>query len=125
MRLRPEDALAYVNRGWARYLFGESEATVGNMGEAKRLYEAAIIDSDKSIQLDPDNANPYHTKGVTKVALGDPKGAIEDFDKAIHINPVKAIFYYDRALAKELLGQHKAAETDFQKAKEIDPDFEK
>ena len=107
-----------------RYLLGESETTAGGMETARKLYEAAVIDIDTSIQLDSDNAHAYKNRGIAKAALGNPQEAITDFDKAIQIDPEYAEVYYERGLAKEALSQKEAA-VDFEKSKNLNPDVRK
>ena len=60
--------------------------------------------------------NPQHA-AVTKIALGNVKGAISDFDALVRVSPESAEAYHKRGQAKEALGQHEAAKADFQKAK--------
>jgi len=94
--------------------------------EAKKLFEAAVADSDKTIHLSqhkPSSAE-YHTRAVAKAALGASAEAIADFNEIILMKPDEARYYYDRGLAKQAFGQHEAAKTDFQKAKDLDPDVE-
>ena len=107
-----------------KHLLGKSNAVAGNTVSAQALYHTAISDSNEAIELDPENAIFYHTRGVVKAAMGDSIDSIEDFDIAIQLDPEYAKAYFDRALAKEAIGQQDAAKADLEKAKELDPDVE-
>ncbi len=127
IQVAPDPSLAsrnYNNRGYAKYLIAEYESAVGNMEEARNLYEAAMIDSEEAIKRDRRNAYAYCTRAVTKIAFDAHDEAIKDFDRAIKLKPDFAHAYHQRGLAKQALGQQKEADTDFAKAKELDPDIE-
>ena len=46
-------------------------------------FREAIMDFDKVIQLDPNQAKAYQYRGVAKAKYGDFAGAIIDYDNAI------------------------------------------
>ena len=128
IQVAPDPSLAsrnYNNRGYAKYLIAEYESADGNMGEARELYEAAMIDSEAAIKRDRRNAYAYCTRAVTRVAFDAHEDAIKDFDRAIKLKPDFAHAYHQRGLAKQALGQQKEADADFAKAKALDPDLEK
>ena len=50
-------------------------------------YERGIEDCNKAIEIDPNMAEAYDSRGVGYMRLGEYKKAIEDFDKALEINP--------------------------------------
>ena len=108
IRLNPNDAEAYLNRGVAK----------GKLGQ----YFAAIIDYDTAIRLNPDSTEAYFRRGNAKALLGQYFAAIIDYDTAIRLNPNDAKAYIGRGLAKEGLGQHFAAITDFDTAIRLNPD---
>ena len=105
IRLNPNDAEAYLNRGMAYNKIGQ--------------YFAAIIDYDTAIRLKPDYAMAYYKRGVAKAGLGQHFAAIADFDTAIRFKPddlVAYAAYAGRGLVKVKLGQYFAAITDFDTA---------
>ena len=63
----------------------------------------------EAIQINPNFAEPYHNRGLTKSNLGKYEEAIEDFDKAIQIKPKEATAYYNRGNAKDSLGKYEEA----------------
>ena len=127
IQVAPDPSLAsrnYNNRGYAKYLIAEYESANGNVEAARKLYEAAMDDSEVAIKRDQRNAYAYCTRAVTKIAFDGHEDAIKDFDTAIKLNPDFAHAYHQRGLAKQALGQQKEADTDFAKAKSLDPDIE-
>ena len=68
IRLKPDFAEAYNNRGVAK-------AALGQRAEA-------ITDFDEAIHLKPDFAEAYYNRGITKAELDHHKDAIADYDEA-------------------------------------------
>ena len=66
-------------------------------------YRGAITDSNKAIELDPNRANAFDSRGEVKSKLGDYKGAISDFNKAVELDPNLTAPYFNRGLAKKIL----------------------
>ena len=61
IRLDPDSAEAYNNRGAAKHELGQ--------------YEAAIADCNEAIRLDPDGAKAYSNRGNTKHKMGQYEAA--------------------------------------------------
>ncbi|MDD9973448.1 MAG: tetratricopeptide repeat-containing serine protease family protein [Candidatus Poribacteria bacterium] len=89
------------------------------------LYDLAIANYDKAIQLKPDYAEAYHNRGIAKGDLGQHFAAISDYDKAIQLKPDDANAYGNRGIAKGKLGKYFAAISDFDKAIQLKPDLAK
>ena len=68
IRLKPDFAEVYYNRGIAKDELGR--------------HEAAITDYDEAIRLKPDYADAYIRRGDTKCTLGRIDEARQDFEKA-------------------------------------------
>ena len=109
LRLKPDNAIAYLGRGLAKYDQGQ--------------LNAAIADYDAAIRLKPDYAIAYGSRGVVKADLGQPNAAISDFDTAIRLKPDYAEAYNNRGVAKRTLGQYNAAISDFDTAIRLKPDY--
>lgn len=73
IRLKPDYAKAFYNRGNAR-------GAKGDLG-------GALADYDEAIRLKPDYANAFNNRGVARCAKGDLEGALADFDEAIRLKP--------------------------------------
>jgi tetratricopeptide (TPR) repeat protein len=110
IRLKPDAANAYYNRGTA-YAKG--------LGQ----YHRAIQDYNEAIRLKPDNAEAFNNRGTAYGNLGQYQRAIEDFDKAFRLKPDYAMAYYNRGRAYCDLGQYQRAIEDFDKAIRLNPDY--
>lgn len=73
IRLDPESAKAYINRGLAYYLNNE--------------YDKAIADYNEAIRLDPESAEPYSHRALVYYWKGDYDKTIADYTEAIQLNP--------------------------------------
>ena len=143
IRLNPDDANAYNNRGNAKSNLGQHFAAIADYDIAIRLnpdyanayinrglakmdlgqHFAAIADYDIAIRLNPDHTDAYINRGVAKGKLGQHFAAIADYDIAIRLKPDYAIAYYNRGIAKYHLGQHFAAIADYDTAIRLKPDY--
>ena len=65
IRINPQDARAYYNRG--------------NAKKALNQYDQAIVDYDQSISINPQDAEAYNNRGTSKGMLGRLDEAIADF----------------------------------------------
>ncbi|OQY45844.1 MAG: hypothetical protein B6242_09400, partial [Anaerolineaceae bacterium 4572_78] len=72
IRLDPESAITYYNRGRAYY----------NLHE----YEKALTDYSEAIRLDPDDADAYFGRGNTYKQLKENDKAIADFKKYLELS---------------------------------------
>ena len=142
IRLNPDDADAYNNRGIAKSKLGQHFAAIADYDIAIRLnpddadtyynrgiakddlgqHFAAIADYDIAIRLKPDDATAYNNRGIAKSKLKQYLAAIADFDIAIRLNPDYAGAYNNRGIAKSDLGQHFAAIADYDIAIRLNPD---
>ncbi len=74
------------------------------------------MDYDAAIRLNPNHANAYNNRGVSKSKLGHPEAAILDYDAAIRLNSNHVNAHYNRGNAKTKLGLTDDAKRDFQTA---------
>ena len=79
IEINPKDALAYLNRGVAKF----------NLKD----YQGSIADFNQAIEINPQFAGAFINRGVSKGNLKDYQGAIGDFNKAIQINPQDTLPY--------------------------------
>src|SRR3984893_2762380 len=137
IRLKPDFALAYNNRGVARRK-GDLDGAIMDYAEAIRLkpdfalaynnrgvahsdkgdLDGAIKDYAEAIRLKPDYALAYNNRGIARRKKGDLDGAIKDSAETIRLKPDFALAYYNRGLARRKKGDLadvKAAIADFQK----------
>ena len=143
LRLDPNYAEAYYNRGVAKHALGQHQAALAdydaalhlnpnfaeaynNRGSVKRAlgqHQAAFADYDAALRLTPNYAEAYNNRGVAKYALGQHQAALADYDAALRLNPNDAAAYNNRGNAKDALGQHQAALADYDAALRLDPNF--
>src|SRR4051794_1729365 len=71
IRLYPDYAEAYRNRGIARHSFDD--------------LSGAVADYDNAIRLNAKDFHAYHNRGMIRARGGDKAGAKEDYDKAVRL----------------------------------------
>ena len=71
IQLKPDDAIAYYNRGIAKF----------NLGQ----YIAAISNYDEALRLKPDYTKVYVDRGVAKANLGRDWEAKQDLHTALRL----------------------------------------
>ena len=143
IRLKPDFAEAYSNRGNAKTVLGRHVDAIADYDEAIRLkpdfakaysnrgnaktalgrHVDAITDCDEAIRLKPDFAKAYSNRGNAKTALGRHVDAIADYDEAIRLKPDFAEVHSNRGNAKTALGRHVDAIADYDEAIRLKPDF--
>ena len=94
--------------------------TLGSEKEDLEDYQGAIVEYNKALGIEPQNATVYHNRGLAKYSLQDYKGAIADFGKSIILKP-NASSYFNRGLAKYELQNYKGAIADYDKSIILDP----
>ncbi|MBI4944982.1 MAG: tetratricopeptide repeat protein [Bacteroidetes bacterium] len=129
----PDAALAYNNRGVAKYKkkqikdalkdynkaielspkYSEAYNNRGNVYLEFKSYKAALDDYTKAIELWPAYSDAYYNRGNTKYEMRDYKGAIADYNKASEKKKYFAELYNNRGNAKIYSGDFKGAVDDF------------
>ena len=107
IKLQPDYARAYYNRGLAYDDLGQ--------------YQRAIVDYNEVIHLKPKNAVAYHNRGLAYDNLGQHQRAIEDYNEAMRLQPNDAITYYNRGRAYADVGQYQRAIEDLNEAIRLQP----
>ena len=75
----------------------------------KGLYDQAIADYTKALELNPKDADAYYNRGLAFRKQGLYDQAIADYTKTLELNPKDAEAYYNKALACEDGGRIKEA----------------
>ncbi len=145
IRLTPDFADVYINRGDVRRKLGDLEDAIKDYDAAIRLRDdyayvyvsrgiaksnlgdqkGAIKDYDRAIRLDPAYVDAYGHRAGAKSDLGDRKGAIEDYDTIIHLKPgddLLVLAYVNRGIAKSDLGDQKGAIEDYDAVIHLKPE---
>ncbi|MBE9547503.1 MAG: tetratricopeptide repeat protein [Proteobacteria bacterium] len=92
IKLDPNFAVAYYNRGTAW----------GRKGE----YDIAIRNFNKAIELNSQLTGAYYNRGKAWAEKGEHDRAIKDYSRAIELNPRDGKAYYNRGVAYTKLGQN-------------------
>lgn len=133
IKLYPQKADAYYNRGLAKFTLGDLEFAQGNLAEAWKLYQAGIEDSTQAIKLTPEDVYAYHNRAGGKFRLGQStanqgdmaegqryyREAIQDWTQVIKLNPGLADPYNNLGIAKAILGESKGSQGDIAGAQEL------
>jgi len=108
IRQHPDDAPAYVQRGFARVEY--------------RDLQGAIDDYSQAIRLDPRNVDAYYYRGKVYCKQGRKQAALKEYDEALRIDPNRTDVYVTRAALRLELGDREGAAEDFGRARRINPD---
>ena len=109
IRLNPNHAIAYYNRGLA----------YGQLGE----YQKALTDHTEAIRLNPSYADAYNDRGNTYNWLKESQKAIADYSEAIRLNPNNANAYNNRGIAYDKLKEYQKALADYTQALSLNPNY--
>jgi tetratricopeptide (TPR) repeat protein len=109
VRLAPEDADAWCNRGQAKQRLGR--------------HDEAIADLTRAIELRPDQARYYLERGRARRGAGRLDEAVEDFTRSLSLEPDQAETYFYRGNALLALGRTERAIADYTRATELQADF--
>ncbi|EMR65682.1 putative mitochondrial precursor protein import receptor tom70 protein [Eutypa lata UCREL1] len=107
--LEEYEALAYNLRGTFRCLRGSQEQ--------------ALLDMDKSIELDPSMTQSYVKRASMHLEMGARDKAAEDLEKAVQQNDRDPDIYYHRAQLHFIHGEFQDAAKDYQKSIDLDNSF--
>ncbi|TMH15365.1 MAG: tetratricopeptide repeat protein [Betaproteobacteria bacterium] len=140
IRLSPSFAAAFSGRGIVYRRKGDFDRAIHELDQAIRLQptawtwwnnrcftraiaglEAALVDCNESLRLQPKSGFALHSRGLTYLKLGHLDRAIADYDAALRIDRKHAHALYGRGLAKGKKGDHTGAEADLAAAQMISP----
>jgi tetratricopeptide (TPR) repeat protein len=142
IRLKPDYAIAYNNRGLVRKAKGDLDGALkdcdeairlkpdltiaysnrGNARKAKNDLDGALKDHDEAIRLKPDLALAYNNRGIVREAKGDLDGALKDCDEAIRLEPDYAEAHNTRGTLRQAMGDLEGALKDYDEAIRLRPD---
>ena len=105
IRLQPDYAEVYNNRG--------------NIKSGLGSHDAALDDYDKAIRLNPNFAETYSNRGSMKFRLGEHAAALADLNEAIRLQPDFMNAYINRGIAQLGLNNIDESEADLRKALEL------
>lgn len=82
----------------------------------KRLYERAIEDFNKTIELNPNMAEAYSNRGEAFQKIGLYDRAIDDYSKVIALEPKSTGTYVARGISYDSKGDYERAILDYKRA---------
>ena len=100
----PEEATLLCDRGISHF--------------KNKNIEAAMLDMDKAVELEPNNPFRYSSRAYIRANI-DIKGAIADYEKTIELDPKDDIAYNNLGLLQENAGKMSSAKNNFKKADKI------
>jgi lipoprotein NlpI len=105
IRLTPNDAVTYRNRGIA----------YGKKGD----YDRAIQDYNEAIRLNPNDPIAYNDRGIAYRNKRDYDRAIQNYTEAIRLEPNDDLAYYNRGHQHFYKGEFSAAALDLTRSVEL------
>jgi len=143
IKLKPDFALAYKNRGLytfeklsdpaqaIRYLdyairldpeMADAYLERGNVRYAGNEMQKALLDYNRALKLDPDYFLAYNNRGLIYMQLGSIREAIRNFTSSIQLSSDYQPAYTNRGIAYLRLHVYRPALEDFTRALELEPD---
>lgn len=90
------------------------------MAKGYKEYEEAIVQFDRSVELDPEFMRSYLNRGIAKIGLKDYEGAKSDFDRVMKLKRGYALGFLLRGVANHGLGDDDAMKADFEIGLQLD-----
>jgi len=115
IRRNPNNAPAYLNRGFVYYYMREKN---------KSFIDSALADLNEAVQLNRNLAVAYYTRGRVHFDLNDYSRALADYSDAIRVNPEYSSAYSGRGRIYYINHDYNRAEQDYKTALKINPNNE-
>jgi tetratricopeptide (TPR) repeat protein len=109
IRLKPDYADAFYNRGIARHDKGD--------------LDGALQDYNEAIRLNPKGAFAFNNRGNARRDKGDLDRALQDYNEAIRLKPDYAEAFNNRGVARRDKGELDGALRDFTEAIRLKADY--
>jgi len=85
-------------------------------------HTGAVQDFTRSLDINPDQTNPYGYRALSRLKTGDFAGARGDLEEALRRKP-EALYYVKRATLRGMDGNLDGAISDYTEALRLRPDF--
>lgn len=140
IRIQPDFASAFINRGNARRAKGDIEGALQDYSDAIRIQpdadafmnrglmchdqgdlNGALLDFNKAIYLNPEDSDAFYNRGNTRRDLGDLGGALSDYTSAIRLNSNFAEAFNNRAALRFSSHDFDGASQDLEQAIRLRP----
>ncbi|MDY6939169.1 MAG: tetratricopeptide repeat protein [Cyanobacteriota bacterium] len=143
VELKPDDHIAWYNRGIALRDLGRFEEAVASYDRAVELhddhtawynrgialrdlgrFEEAVASFDRAVEIKPDDHMAWSNRGIALRDLGRFEEAVASYDRAVEIKPDDHMVWVNRgALLCDCMTQYEEAVASFNRAVELKPDF--
>ncbi|NOS92446.1 MAG: hypothetical protein HOP30_11025 [Cyclobacteriaceae bacterium] len=121
--LNPRLVKAYVFRGKAKSEIAMMELAYFDRTLKFEIFcKEALQDFNKSLELDPNDAQSYFERGKLRGVLYDKVGRLNDFNNAIKINPKYSEAFAQRCAAYRFDANYVLALSDINQAIKLEPD---
>jgi tetratricopeptide (TPR) repeat protein len=120
VELYPQDSVSVERRAAVHISFANEQRDTDE-DLARRHFEAALLDYDLLITLDPEAASPLILRGHLRVDLGRTDGALSDYTHAIDLEPSSVEAHFARGVLYEAYGAYEQALVDFDSVVAGDP----
>lgn len=91
------------------------------LGITREELENLLVESNREVKLNPNNADAYLGRAMVRHALKDYTGAIADYNQVTKLRPKDVSAYSNRANARAESGDHKGAIAERTAALKMDP----
>jgi tetratricopeptide (TPR) repeat protein len=132
--LTPMNADLYLRRGDAHLALGEQrlqayqdlrtsrteKRSSGPHDSMLRPYMHAISDFSKAIELEPDSAVGYNSRGTVHAAIGNETRALADYSNAIDLDPDYVEAYQNRSRSFDRTGDKEKSAADAEKRSRLE-----
>lgn len=143
VKLSPNNADFYLNRGLTKLLAGDSSGAKFDFQQTLTLnpesslakHNLAILTSSNNsmekekLLTDAIEINPlpysYAERGSIRMKTGNLAGALADYTEAIRLDPTEVDYWLNRGIVKEQSNDVKGAIADYKKVLQLKPDYEK
>lgn len=92
----------------------------GRIQFLRKDYPAALAAFDRTIALDPSNAEAYYYKGLSQRQLGDDAGGVASIKKALELRPKQADWWIQLGAGYDKLKLEDEKKAAFQQAADLD-----
>jgi len=113
----------YLRNLVKRELIGVFLNNIGAAYRRKGMYDEAIAEYEKALEINPNHADAHYNLGVAYGEKGMYDEEIAEYKKALEINPNDAAAHYNLGAAYRRKGMYDAAIAEYKKALEINPEF--
>ncbi|OLP16817.1 hypothetical protein BST81_19170 [Leptolyngbya sp. 'hensonii'] len=86
-------------------------------------FEEALTSHEKAIQIEPDNARAWFSKGAALAKLQRHEEAIQSYDRAVQLRPDSSEIWFSLGVSLTKLQQYEAAINAHDQALQLKPDF--